>query len=80
MKAIKNDWMKRIKELEARAAAAEIYLHHCRKALELMDHTDEELHAMKGMMIGIGPIDGCMNLVPVIDAELEYRRFQKEQG
>lgn len=78
MGPVKNDWTKRIKELEARAAAAETYLHHCRKALELLDNTDEELHAMKGMMIGIGPIDGCMNLVPVIDGELEYRRFQKK--
>ncbi|MHB8123763.1 MAG: hypothetical protein ACYDG4_16620 [Desulfuromonadaceae bacterium] len=63
-----------LQRFKQRAAAAETYLHHCRKALNMLETTDEELLTMKGMLLGYGQMD----LVPVIDAELEYRRFQKD--
>jgi len=62
-----------MRQYKLRALAAETFLHKCRNALTLMENTDEELSIMKGVMIGAGSIQ----LIPVIDAELEYRRFQK---
>lgn len=62
-----------MRKYKLRAEAADAYLLACRKTLTLLANSDEELSIMKGVMIGCGQVE----LVSVIDAELEYRRFQK---
>jgi hypothetical protein len=74
---VKNGWTERIQELTARAAAAETYLHIVRKSLPELQSTDEELAGMRALMASFGHMEGMPDLVPMIDAELEYRRFQR---
>ena len=63
-----------MRQYKLRALAAEAYLHTVRPALTLGDASDDDLKTMKGVMIGAGSVE----MIPVIDAELEYRRFQKD--
>lgn len=63
-----------MRKYKLRAEAAEAFLDACREALTLRDHTDEDLGSMKGLLIGCGQVE----LVPVIDKELSYRKFRAE--
>jgi hypothetical protein len=57
-----------------RAVAAEKYLHVLRDAYEFLGKTDDELVAQEERMF-----QSCcrLDLIPVIDAELEYRHFSE---
>lgn len=78
MPKVENGWTERIRELMARATAAETYLRIVRESLPELKSTEDELAGMRTLLASFGHMEGMPDLVPMIDAELEYRRFEQD--
>ena len=61
-------------EYKARAEAAERYLTECRRIMDVLDVSDQELMMMGKLMESIHPGDQAAKVIP---AEKEYRKFLK---
>ncbi len=80
-----------LQRFKQRAAAAETFLNVIRKNLPLLESTGLDLLTVKEVAASLCALEGknlvrmvleapvsMVDLVPLIDAELEYRRFQRE--
>ncbi|MCE5265702.1 MAG: hypothetical protein LLG97_19510 [Deltaproteobacteria bacterium] len=63
-----------MRKYKLRAEAAEGYLAVCRDVLTLTGNSEEELSRMKELLVSCGQVE----MVPVIDQELLYRKFRAE--